>query len=216
MRRIAPGKRKTAWDYQSLLHTALRLWRRTPAGAAGGASVFQSLGRQIRGLLSKIWHLPDHYHWMEPLPYAHRRGVLIAIGILLLALLLPYTPPSVPHSPPTDSGPQQETAPLQANLTGEPAAPPSAARQVNWQRYQIASGQTLAQLFRDNNLPVSDVFAMAQVEGRERPLSDLRAGQEVRIQLNSQGMVARLEIDTTDNQTIRFIRQSDGAFQRRP
>ncbi|MGL9721581.1 LysM-like peptidoglycan-binding domain-containing protein [Symbiopectobacterium sp.] len=89
----------------------------------------------------------------------------------------------------------------------EPAAPA-------WQTYPIAAGQTLAQLFRDNNLPVNDVFAMAQVEGRDKPLSNLRAGQQVKLRLNAQGMVSELEIETADGQRVHFTRQSDGVFLR--
>jgi len=74
--------------------------------------------------------------------------------------------------------------------------------------------QTLAQLFRDNNLNVNDVFAMAQVEGSGKPLSNLRTGQEVKIQRNAQGAVSELEVTTDQNSTISFTRKADGSYQR--
>jgi cell envelope opacity-associated protein A len=36
-----------------------------------------------------------------------------------------------------------------------------------WRTYRIEAGKTLAQLFRDHNLPPTDVYAMAQVKAQE-------------------------------------------------
>jgi cell envelope opacity-associated protein A len=100
---------------------------------------------------------------------------------------------------------------LQGNTPAAPAA--KADSQGAWRSYQIASGQTLAQLFRDNNLPVNDVFAMAQVEGDDKPLSTLRSGQQVKIRQDAQGVVTGLTIET-DNGPVLFTRQPDGSFLR--
>lgn len=175
----------------------------------------------IKGLLLKIWHLPDSFHWMEPLPLFHRRWIIIVTAVLLLALLWPVsrdnTDRSFPISAPSTDVPLQ--AQLQDNLDAPP--PPTVAPPVipntlqgNWQSYQIESGKTLAQLFRDNNLPVNEVFAMAQVEGSDKPLSNLKAGQEVKIMLDAQGVVAALAIETTANTEVLFTRQSDGSYRR--
>ncbi|WP_074820527.1 LysM-like peptidoglycan-binding domain-containing protein [Pragia fontium] len=43
----------------------------------------------LNTVLLKIWHLPDSFNWMEPLPYAHRRGVLMAALLILCAFLWP-------------------------------------------------------------------------------------------------------------------------------
>ncbi|WP_277602563.1 LysM-like peptidoglycan-binding domain-containing protein, partial [Citrobacter freundii] len=45
---------------------------------------------------------------------------------------------------------------------------------LEW-KYALA----LAQVFRDHNLPPTDVYAMAQVEGAGKPLSNLKDGQMV-------------------------------------
>ncbi|CNH90052.1 LysM-like peptidoglycan-binding domain-containing protein [Yersinia pekkanenii] len=174
----------------------------------------------IKGLLLKIWHLPDSFQWMEPLPLFHRRWVIVAAAILLLALLWPAsrdnTDLSFPVSAPATSVPLQ--AQLQGNHDAPPpptvASPETSPVQGNWQSYQIQSGKTLAQLFRDNNLPVNDVFAMAQVEGSDKPLSNLKAGQEVKIMLDAQGIVAALAIETTDSTEVLFTRQGDGSYRR--
>ncbi|MCA5920432.1 Opacity-associated protein A [Pectobacterium brasiliense] len=235
MGRIAPRKRKTTWDYQTLVRFCQRIIQRQPSHAVAvendGEREEQeqlpspSLRDRLGAMLQKVWHLPDGYHWMEPLPFFHRRGILIAIALLLVVLLWPY---SAQHPQPARTTPVPLTqadnqAAMQAVIIeNQPSIPqqqpaatePPATSSAPWRQYEIASGQTLAQLFRDNNLPVSDVFAMAQVEGRDKPLSNLRAGQAVKLQLNAQGMVAELEIETTANQTIRFTRGADGAFTR--
>ncbi|CNL16078.1 OapA family protein [Yersinia alsatica] len=184
----------------------------------------------IKGLLLKIWHLPDNFQWMEPLPFFHRRWIIIATTVLLLALLWPVSRDNTNNSFPV-SAPSTEV-PLQAQLQSDlhlqnnldapplptvaPSVTPEATPPVqgNWQSYQIQSGKTLAQLFRDNNLPVNEVFAMAQVEGNDKPLSNLKAGQEVKIMLDAQGVVAALAIETTSNAQVLFTRQSDGSYRR--
>ncbi|CCQ42251.1 LysM-like peptidoglycan-binding domain-containing protein [Yersinia enterocolitica] len=178
----------------------------------------------IKKLLLKIWHLPDSFEWMEPLPNFHRRWVIIATAVLLLALLWPVsrdnTNNAFPVSAPSTDVPLQ--AQLQGNLDAPPpptVAPPITPEatpplQGNWQSYQIRAGKTLAQLFRDNNLPVNEVFAMAQAEGNDKPLSNLKAGQEVKIMLDAQGVVAALAIETTNSTEVLFTRQSDGSYRR--
>ena len=75
-------------------------------------------------------------------------------------------------------------------------------------------GKTLAQLFRDHNLPPTDVYAMAQVEGAGKPLSSLQTGQTVQIRQNASGVVTGLTIDTGGGQQVLFTRQSNGSFIR--
>lgn len=183
MGRIAPRRRKTTRIYQPLLRIWLNVSQRLKPGAAPTSEGAEPPSeppsandkmQQLKALLAKVWHLPDRFHWMEPLPYFHRRWVLIFGIILLLALLWPYSPERQPF--PVSH--QETSVPLQADLQNDgsttSANEPTPAG--NWQRYQIQPGQTLAQLFRDNNLPVNEVFAMAQVEGGDKPLSNMKAG----------------------------------------
>ncbi|MDF7680018.1 LysM-like peptidoglycan-binding domain-containing protein [Enterobacteriaceae bacterium ESL0689] len=83
-----------------------------------------------------------------------------------------------------------------------------------WYIYHIEAGKTLAQLFRDHNLPPADVYAMAQIEGADKPLSTLRTGQPVQIRHNASGVVTGLAIDTDKGQQVLFTRQPDGRFIR--
>lgn len=102
------------------------------------------------------------------------------------------------------------------NKPAQSASQPEAKAdsQGDWHSYQIASGQTLAQLFRDNSLPVNEVFAMAQVEGNDKPLSNLKAGQEVRIERDANGVIIALSVTTLDNRQVTFRRQADGDYRR--
>lgn len=219
MGRIAPRKRVApARDYHALIRSVLRVLPRLPLARAekqrnAPSFTLSSPLERVRDVLRDLWHRPDSYHWMDPLPAFHRRAILIAFALLLIALLWPYSPPASRTSPSATPIALNESAPMHANLADNTPAPVETATPV-WQTYPIAAGQTLAQLFRDNNLPVNDVFAMAQVEGRDKPLSNLRAGQQVKLRLNAQGMVSELEIETADGQQVHFTRQSDGVFLR--
>ncbi len=210
MGRIAPRRRKATRFYQPLLRSWLTLMPRNSSkpklASTPDAEPAPPWYHRIKALPAKLWHLPDSFSWMEPLPPPHRRGLIVALALLLLGLLWPYSPPSPPTLTPV---PLQAEPPLQAELLNgnTPVA------QGTWLSYQIQPGQTLAQLFRDNNLPINNVFAMAAVEGDDKPLSSLRAGQQVRIQRDVQGMVTVLELTTPDNRQILFSRQADGSYR---
>jgi len=165
--------------------------------------------------LSHIWHLPDRMRWMEPLPTPHRRGIIAAVLIILLAFLWPSPAPQPPAEKPLSVDTAGTEVPLQAEITdGSPSnRPVQSDSQGQWSNYTIASGQTLAQLFRDNNLPVNDVFAMAQVEGDDKPLSTLHTGQQVKIRRNAAGIVTGLTLESANGEIL-FTRQADGSFIR--
>lgn len=206
---------------------------------------------EVKPLLEKLWHAPDNLRILDPLPLAHRRGVIIAALVVVIGFLLP----SADDSPPTPVSrtaqldfqsqsqptPQPDSQPLHAQLVTpsndldqvapvepepvqeeqptEQAAPPRTQqpyqenRSSEWRTYQVEAGKTLAQLFRDNNLPPTDVYAMAQVEGAGKPLSTLKNGQKVQIRKNANGVVTGLTIES-DNGQVLFTRQADGSFIR--
>lgn len=189
--------------------------------------------------LRKVWHAPEHFRIMDPLPPAHRRGIIASAIVICVCFLWPTDPP--PPKPQAIQLNSEATLPLQANLVvpsydsaensntseSQPIAPdnntspPPAEVAVQnsdtggqWHTYRIAPGQTMAQLFRDNNLPPTDVYAMAQVEGSDKALSNLQAGQTVRILENEDGIVTGLSIENEkDNKQVHFTRQQDGSFR---
>ncbi len=207
----------------------------------------------LKPTLAKIWYAPDNFRIMDPLPPAHRRGIIIAALLVVIGLLLPSgdngddapvrrdaqldiapSQPSTnvqPQLAPTVSDPQLVAPvapePIQEQEQEQPEETQPTTTQNNvvqpfqesggidqqWRTYRIASGQTLAQLFRDHNLPATDVYAMAQVEGNGKPLSTLQTGQVVKIRQNASGVVTGLTIETGDGDVL-FTRQANGSFIR--
>ena len=209
---------------------------------------------ELKPTLAKIWHAPDNFRIMDPLPPMHRRGIIAAAIVLVIGFLLPSSDnsdaPVVARTAQLDLQSQSQPpteAQLQAQLAapqndpgqvapvapepiqeGEPDAQPQAQQSQpqtqpfqpdsgidqQWRSYRVDSGKTLAQVFRDHNLPPTDVYAMAQVEGAGKPLSNLKDGQMVQIRQNASGVVTGLTIDTGNGQQVLFTRQPNGSFIR--
>ena len=209
---------------------------------------------ELKPTLAKIWHAPDNFRIMDPLPPMHRRGIIIAAIVLVIGFLLPSSDtsdaPVVTRTAQLDLQSQSQPpteAQLQAQLVapqndpgqvapvapepiqeGEPDAQPQAQQsqpqtqpfqqdsglEQQWRSYRVDSGKTLAQVFRDHNLPPTDVYAMAQVDGAGTPLSNLKDGQMVQIRQNANGVVTGLTIDTGNGQQVLFTRQPNGSFIR--
>ncbi|POU04278.1 hypothetical protein C3369_02695 [Escherichia sp. ESNIH1] len=203
----------------------------------------------LKPTLAKIWYAPDNFRIMDPLPPAHRRGIIIAALLIIIGFLLPSgdngdnapvrrdaqldiapsqpAPTAQPQLAPTVSDPQQVAPVTPEPIQEQPEDTQTNAAQNNvvqpfqesggidqqWRTYRVASGQTLAQLFRDHNLPATDVYAMAQVEGNGKPLSTLQTGQVVKIRQNASGVVTGLTIETADGEVL-FTRQANGSFIR--
>ena len=212
---------------------------------------------ELTSTLAKIWHAPDHFRLMDPLPPMHRRGIIAGALLVIIGVLLPSEDnsmefqasreanlnlqsqsqpssgnqavplPPITNTPPVndadqvapvapepiqDEQPDQPQKQVASQPYQEPQSTPGIEQQ--WRTYRIESGKTLAQLFRDHNLPPTDVYAMAQVEGAGKPLSSLQTGQTVQIRQNANGVVTGLTIDTGGGQQVLFTRQSNGSFIR--
>lgn len=50
---------------------------------------------ELKPTLAKIWHAPDNFRLMDPLPPMHRRGIIIAAVVLVIGFLLPSDDNSV-------------------------------------------------------------------------------------------------------------------------
>jgi len=177
---------------------------------------------RLQTWLQRIWHFTDHIRWMDPLPAPHRRGIVAALLVMLVAFLWPAStlryPVEQPVAPQTEKEVPMQADIYENNSSRQPSSSPSqqtpkADSQGEWRNLTIASGQTLAQLFRDNSLPVNDVFAMARVEGSDQPLSSLKSGQQVKIRQDAQGAVTGLTVEGA-NGPVLFTRQPDGSFIR--
>ncbi|WP_039055528.1 LysM-like peptidoglycan-binding domain-containing protein [Enterobacter sp. Bisph1] len=204
---------------------------------------------ELKPTLVKIWHAPDHFRLMDPLPLMHRRGLILAALLVVIGILLPSTddnsrsttpsgareaqlnlpnsadappPPvvseqeaSVPSAEESIQQQQPEAEPVQQQRqpVAQNTLPASSGIEQQWRTYRVEEGKTLAQLFRDHNLPPTDVYAMAKVEGDGKPLSTLKSGQMVKIRQNASGVVTGLTIET-GGQPVLFTRQPDGNFIR--
>lgn len=217
----------------------------------------------LQPLLLKIWHAPDNFRLMDPLPPLHRRGIIAGFLLVIIGFLLPSADnaPAQPVSRNAQLDMQSQSQPQQGNLQqplpplvsssptvsdpdqAAPAAPevvqedqpddepqqvqrqpqqqsePVQTQSVpgieqQWRSYRVEPGKTLAQLFRDHNLPPTDVYAMSKVEGAGKPLSTLQAGQMVQVRQNANGVVTGLTIDSGNGQQVLFTRQNDGSYIR--
>lgn len=215
---------------------------------------------ELKPTLAKIWHAPDHFRILDPLPPMHRRGLILAAVLVIIGFLLPGTkkatapqardaqlnmqsqsqpqpqlsqPPApspseqtqqaapviseAPQTTPTMQEPVQQTRPSiqqQERPTVTQNAHSAGGIEQQWRSYRVEQGKTLAQVFRDHNLPPTDVYAMAKVEGDGKPLSTLQSGQMVKIRQNANGVVTGLTIESGDGQSVLFTRQQDGSFIR--
>lgn len=209
---------------------------------------------ELKPTLAKIWHAPDNFRIMDPLPPMHRRGIIAAAIVLVIGFLLPSSdtndtpvvtrnaqldlqshsqPPTeaqlqaqliapqndpgqvapVAPEPIQEGDPDTQTQSQQSQPQTQPFQQNSGIEQ-QWRTYRVDSGKTLAQVFRDHNLPPTDVYAMAQVEGAGKPLSNLKDGQMIQIRQNANGVVTGLTIDSGNGQQVLFTRQPNGSFIR--
>lgn len=193
----------------------------------------------VKSWLAQIWHAPDHFRLMDPLPVMHRRGIIIAAVVVVIGFLWPTADePTQPVTrdaqlsiesqspmrarlvnPPANTAPAAPVEPSRVEeqpqaVTQSPVPEPDNDIQQQWRSYRVESGQTMAQLFRDHNLPPADVYSMAQVEGNNKPLSNLQTGQMVQVRQNANGVVTGLTIDIGNDQQVLFMRQPDGSFIR--
>lgn len=174
-------------------------------------------------VLAQLWHSPDHFRLMDPLPSFHRKGIILAALVVIVCFLWPTSHPDMPESArqKIPAAPAPQPGNMQAVLVSPPqtsanknASQPVEGIEQHWNSYRIGQGKTLAQLFRDNRLPEDDVYAMAKVEGADKPLSNLQSGQIVQIRQNVNGVVTGLAIDNGANGQVLFTRQLNGTFVR--
>lgn len=175
-------------------------------------------------IVNQLWHLPDNFHWMAPLPLPHRRWLVLLFIIVTILLLWPAPKRNIAE-------PIDRNIPLQAALIIDgyqpfESTPPQPVQfignkiqmeddeQGSWQPLQVQQGQSLIQIFRANNLPVEDALALAKVEGNDRPLSNLKAGQSIKVKRDEKGKIVAIDVELPDGKQAVFFRQSSGEFFR--
>ncbi|EMP6171289.1 OapA family protein [Citrobacter amalonaticus] len=88
---------------------------------------------ELKPTLAKIWHAPDNFRIMDPLPSMHRRGIIIAAIVLVVGFLLPSSDtndtPAVTRNAQLDLQSQSQP-PTKAQLQAQLVAPQNDPGQV--------------------------------------------------------------------------------------
>lgn len=88
---------------------------------------------ELKPTLAKIWHAPDNFRIMDPLPPMHRRGIIIAAIVLVIGFLLPSSDtsdaPVVTRTAQLDLQSQSQP-PTEAQLQAQLVAPQNDPGQV--------------------------------------------------------------------------------------
>lgn len=186
---------------------------------------FHRRGLILAALLVVIGFLLPSTDDTRPVPTSREAQIQLPSSTATQPVAPAQTPPAVVNDPqqvtpgaeesleqqqPEQQPAQQQEAPV---AQSRPTSSSSGGIEQQWRSYRVEEGKTLAQLFRDHNLPPTDVYAMAKVEGDGKPLSSLKNGQMVKIRQNANGVVTGLTIETSGQQVL-FTRQPDGSFIR--
>tara|TARA_Y100001956_G_scaffold76069_1_gene84833 strand:- start:2686 stop:3249 length:564 start_codon:yes stop_codon:yes gene_type:complete len=145
------------------------------------------------------------------LPKLHQRALIVIVPVVLLLILIPF-----PESKPDEAATAPQRVEIDINTTGLSEQKNARQQQLasnDWKEYEVKSGDTLAQVFRSNNLAMSDLNALVKVEGTDKPLSYIKQGQLVRFKLTDEGQLDILQLEKKD-QSVMFFRLSDGGFGR--
>ncbi|MCL9780492.1 lysine transporter LysM [Vibrio sp. S4M6] len=173
------------------------------------------------------------------LPKLHRRLLSVLIPVVLVLIMLP-TPKSeqseiapnlnqrVPikinpvglseqmaSQPATNSSPagnSSTTINTSSDTSAKSTSP--AETQPSWKDYVVKAGDTLAKIFRNNGISMSDLNDLIRVEGTSKPLSHIQKGQLIRYKLDSDGQLDMLQLEKASG-SVMFFRLSSGGFAKK-
>jgi cell envelope opacity-associated protein A len=172
------------------------------------------------------WKQPfDKNKWLERvqpvtafwqrLPKFHQRALMVLVPLLLLILIVPMpkkTEELVEQTQPVDH--QRVAINLNTqSLSQQRTSQNSGPKSENWKEYQVKNGDTLAQVFRNNQLSMADLSSLVKIEGSDKPLSHIRQGQLIRFKFSDDGQLDMLQLEKGDH-SVMFFRLSDGTFGR--
>ncbi|MDO6708787.1 LysM-like peptidoglycan-binding domain-containing protein [Photobacterium sp. 1_MG-2023] len=106
----------------------------------------------------------------------------------------------------SDARPKPEAKPATVTSQSQSGA--------NWRSYEVKQGETLATIFRSKSLPLTDLYAIAAIEGKDKPLSQIKSGQLLRYKQLANGDLDVLQIESRSGDPVMFFRRSDGSFVR--
>ncbi|MEL6117271.1 LysM-like peptidoglycan-binding domain-containing protein [Photobacterium sp. SP02] len=121
-----------------------------------------------------------------------------------------------PASPPrpVNGKPAASQSPVTSPSSSATTTPRPSASAENWRNYKVKKGETLATIFRAKSLPLTDLYAIAAIEGKDKPLSYIKSGQLLRYKQLANGDLDVLQIESRGGDPVMFFRRSDGSFAR--
>jgi len=112
-------------------------------------------------------------------------------------------------APIVEAKPIQVKKETKVQIVDATPATKSAAPTASAKTLTVPKGVSLMQVFRDNQLNISDVNAMSKAAGAGNVLSSFKPGDKVAVSVNSQGRVNEMRLSNG----MRFVRQSDGSYE---
>ena len=112
-------------------------------------------------------------------------------------------------APIVEAKPVQVKKEAKVQIVDAKPATKAAAPTVSAKTLTVPKGVSLMQVFRDNQLNISDVNAMSKAAGTGNVLSSFKPGDKVAVSVNSQGRVNEMRLSNG----TRFVRQSDGSYE---
>ncbi|MBU2895262.1 LysM-like peptidoglycan-binding domain-containing protein [Vibrio hepatarius] len=153
--------------------------------------------------------------WLA-LPKLHQRALMVLVPVVFILFVIPTSEsPSMSESVNEVSSAKQRVQ-VNINTTGlseQYSQQQKGVKSETWQEYTVEKGDTLAQVFRNNDLAMADLNALVRVEGNDKPLSQIKAGQRVRFKLAEDGKLDILQLEKR-SKSVMFFRLSDGGFGR--
>jgi cell envelope opacity-associated protein A len=161
---------------------------------------------------------------LSGLPKLHRRALFVLVPITLVLIFIPTESTSTPKSDAVaDDGrvaisintrglSEQKSSSIQTPMNTALESSDTLDEQV-WVEYVVKSGDTLANVFRANNLTMTELNALAKIEGVDKPLSQIKQGQLIRFKRDETGHLDILQLEH-NNASVMFFRLSDGGFGR--
>ncbi|CAM2803443.1 LysM-like peptidoglycan-binding domain-containing protein [Vibrio rarus] len=167
--------------------------------------------------------LPSKFKGMfTALPKLHRRALMVIVPVTLILVMMPEpkTSTEVKLAKPTD---QRVSVPINTRGLSEQNSTSSNTSNITlssetssngqWIEYTVKAGDTLANVFRANQLSMTDLNALAKIEGIDKPLSQIKQGQLVRFKRDEQGRLDILQLERSSD-SVMFFRLSNGGFGR--
>ncbi|MFA0474159.1 LysM-like peptidoglycan-binding domain-containing protein [Vibrio breoganii] len=157
------------------------------------------------------------------LPKLHRRALMIIVPVTLILVFMPTpkitsgieagTPINERVSVPINTRGLSEQSVTATTTTTSVAVAGEEPVKEQWIEYEVKAGDTLANVFRENSLAMTDLNALAKIEGIDKPLSQIKQGQLVRFKRDAEGRLDILQLERSGD-SVMFFRLSDGGFGR--